>query len=339
MLVMSSDIRIGVYRAMRPSEVTWECSLGSFTDRCRVTLPLSSYVETTVPPTDGGTDMRRDTVRVSSVTECLFREGDAVDVRLGYGGENGRVFAGFVKSVVMGEALTLECEGYSWQLRDAKFRRAYRSTTVRQILADLTEGTDIRLSDRIDDIEIKEVTFNTATKLQVLEWLQKECACRVFFHFDTLYAGASQYSIDNGGISIRLGWNTVSADGLKKDTSESVQINLVEKDDKGTVRRVKSEGRRYGEVREVKVRHGLQNDYLRRVVKEMQDDEDAKGYEGEVTLFMQPPALKGMVCDVTDPRFPERGGQYFIEGVRGSFGSGGGRQTIRLKNYGRIQKN
>lgn len=338
MFVMTSDIRIGIYRAVRPSEVTWECSLGNFTDRCSVTLPLSPYVETTVPPTEGGTGMRRGTVRVSSVTECLFREGDAVDVRLGYGGENGRVFAGFVKSVVMGEALTLECEGYSWLLKERSFKKSYKETSVRQLLADLTEGTEIRLSERIDDIRLENVTFNNATGLQVLEWLQKECACRVFFHFDTLYAGASQYSIDNGEISIRLGWNTVSADGLKKDTSESVQINLVEKDDKGTVRRVKSEGRRYSEVKEIKVRHGLQNDYLRRAVKEMQEDEDAKGYEGEVTLFMKPLALKGMVCNVTDPRFPERGGQYFIEGVRGSFGSGGGRQTIRLKNYGRILK-
>lgn len=338
MFVMSSDIRIGAYRAVRPSEVRWECTLGSFTDTCSVTLPLSSYVETTVPPTGGGTDMRRDTVRINSVKECLFKEGDAVSVALGYGGENGEVFRGFVKRVDMGGALTLECEGYSYQLRDVKFKRAYRSTTVRQILADLTEGTDIRLSDRIDDIEIKEVTFNTATKLQVLEWLQKECACRVFFHFDTLYAGTSQYSIDNGKISIRLGWNTVSAEELKKDTSESVQISLVEKDDKGTVRRVRSEGRRYSEVKEIKVRHGLDTDFLQRAVDELQDDEDAKGYEGSVTLFMQPLALKGMVCNVTDDRFPERGGQYFIEGVQGSFGSGGGRQTIKLKNYGRIRK-
>ena len=338
MFVMTSEIRIGAYRAVRPSEVTWQCPLGSFTDTCSVTLPLSSYVETTEPPTEGGTDMRRDTVRVSSVTSCLFKEGDKVDVLLGYDGDNHRVFAGFVKRVNMGGTLTLECEGYSWLLKDKRIKASYKRTTVRQLLADVTRDTEIRLSDRIDNIEIKDVTFNNATGLQVLEWLQKECACRVYFHFDTLYAGASQYAIDNGRIGLRLGWNTVSADELKKDTSESVQINIVEKDDKGTVRRVRSEGRRYSGVKEIKVRHGLDTDFLRRAVDEMQDDEDADGYEGTVTLFMRPYALKGMVCNVTDGRFPERGGQYFIEEVQGSFGSGGGRQTIKLKNYGRIRK-
>lgn len=337
MFVMTADIQIGRYRGIRPAEVTWRCSAGNFTDTCTVTLPLSAYVKTTQPVSDGAVDARLDTVRVSAVTSCLFKAGDPVRVRLGYNGNNNRVFEGFVQRVNMADGLMLECEGYSSQLRDLRFRKSYRETTLRQILADLTQDTDIRLSDRIDTLALTNVTFDNATGIQVLEWLQKECACRVFFNFDTLYAGASQYTVDNGSIDIRLGWNTVSADELKRDISEDVQINIVEKNAKGTVKRTREESRKYRDVKEVRVRQGLDAGYLRRALRELQEDENARGYKGAVTLFLEPCALKGMVCNVTDRRFPERNGRYFIEEVEGSFGSGGGRQKIKLKNYGNVQ--
>lgn len=317
---MTADISIGNYRNIRPSEVQWHCSVANFTDSCSITLPLSSYVRSS-----------------DSSTDCPFRMGDKADVKLGYDGENIRVFSGFVSRINMGEALVIECEGYSYGLRNRKFKRSYRSTTVKGLLSDLTAGTGIRLSDRTDDIRIDNVTFNNTPGLKVLEWLQKECACRVYFNFDTLYAGASQYTIDNGSIDIEIGYNTVSADELKKNTDESVQINIVEKDSAGKVRRIKPEEHKYSDIKEVKVRQGLPADYLRRALKELQDDENAKGYEGSITLFLQPHADKGTVCNITDRRFPERSGQYFVEEINGSFGSGGGRQNLKLKNYGHVR--
>lgn len=337
MFVMTADISIGRYRAIRPAVVTWRCSVGDFADECRVVLPLSSYVKTTEGSTEGGTLMRREGVRVMSVTECMFGRGDAVTVRVGYDGRNNRVFMGFVRRVDMGATLTLECEGYSWLLNDVTFTRSYQRTSVRQILADMTAGTPIRLSDKIDDVILDNVTFDRARGIQVLEWLQKECACRVYFNFDELYAGASQYAIDTGEMDLRLGWNTVSEEELKRDVSEDVQINIVEKDSAGSVKRVRDESRKYSATKEIRVRSGMDTGYLRRALKELQEDEDARGYEGGVTLFLEPYALKGMVCNVTDGRFPERSGKYFVEEVKGSFDSSGGRQTIKLKNYGKIQ--
>ena len=334
MFVMTSDIRIGNFAAIRPSEVEWRCSVSDFTDTCTVRLPLSTHVLATQPPTPVDVLMTRGTVVRQEVQRCEFAKGDRVSVRLGYDGNNREVFRGFVHRVNFGAMLELECEGYSWQLRDRSITKSYRRTTARQMLRDLVAGTDIRLSDRIDDIPLENVTLQNANGLKVLEWFQKECCCRVFFDFDTLYVGASQYALQKPEVRLRLGWNTVEDRELKKNMGEDVVINIVSKDSTGRVSRLAPSGRAAADVKEVKARAGLPGDFLRRALDEMQQDEDARGYEGTVVLFLAPHVEKGYVVQVEDARFPERTGRYFVEEVGGSFGSDGGRQTIKLKNYG-----
>lgn len=337
MFILTSDITIGGYRAMQPASVEWQCSVTDITDTCTIVLPLSSYVSTTDAETPADVLMYRDTVRLSSVDKCMFHSGDSVVVRLGYDNDNRTVFSGFVRRIDMGDALSVVCEGYASLLADKYFTKSFRTTTLRDILAYITAGTPIKLSPKIDTLKLDNVTFNNASGLKIIEWLQKECACRVCFYGDTVYAGASQYAVNTGSVSLRLGWNTMSAEELKKDTEEAVQINIIEKNQAGTVKRTKSEAGRYSSVREVKVRAGMPAEFLRRALAEMQEDENSKGYEGSVTAFLQPYAEKGMKCTVADPRFPERSGVYFIEEVKGSFSASGGRQTLKLKNYGKLQ--
>ena len=338
MFIMTADIRIGGFAAIRPAEVEWRCSVADFTDTCTVRLPLSPYVRTTRPATGVKELMTRDTVPRSSVDRCEVRKGDPVSVRLGYGGDNREVFRGFVRRVNLGGLLEVECEGYSYPLRDKYVTRSYRRTTARQMLRDLVAGTGIRLSDRIDDIPLENVTLQNVNGLKVLEWFQKECCCRVFFDFDTLYVGVSQYALQKPEVRLRPGWNTVEDREMKQDTGDDVVINIVSKDSAGRVSRRSPAGRAAAaDVKEVKVRAGLPEDFLRRALAEMQADEDAQGYEGSLTLFLQPHVEKGCVAVVDDRRFPERSGRYFVQEVKGTFGPGGGRQEIKLKYYGKME--
>lgn len=335
---MTSDIRIGGFAGIRPAEVEWRCSLSDLADTCTIRLPLSSYVRTTRPGTEIKQLMTRDTVPHVTVERCEFHKGDRVSVRLGYNSENREVFRGFVRSVNLGKLMVLECEGYSWLLKDRYITRSYEKTTAREILQDLVDGTGIRLSERIDHLPLDNVTLRNANALKVLEWFRKECCCRVFFDFDTLYVGASQYALQKPEVTIRPGWNTAEDNDLRQDTGEDVVINIVSKDSKGNVSRQIPAGRRAaGNVKEVSVRNGLPADFLRRALAEMQDDEDADGYKGTLTLFLEPPVEKGCTALVKDFRFPERSGRYFVEAVEGLFSPSGGRQTIKLKYYGKLE--
>lgn len=325
MFVMTSNIKIGGH-SIKPNAVKWKCSVSNFTDTCTITLPLSIYVKT-----EGVT-----TETAEPVKNIIFKEGMKVDVSLGYDNENTRRFTGFVNRINYATPLSVECEGYSWQLRKVRFTKSYKTTTVKQILQDLIAGTEIKLSKYIPHIPLQNVWFKDCPGVKVLEWFQKECLCAVFFDFDTLYVGASMFGVDKESAKLRLGWNTVQDNELKKSTSDSnVQINIVTKDSEGTVKRTKSAQRKYTTAKEVKCRAGLPADYLKKVADEMQTAENYQGYQGSVTCFLIPNFEKSMVADITDNRFPDRTGKYLVEAIEGSYSASGGRQELTLKNYGR----
>ena len=54
------------------------------------------------------------------------------------------------------------------------------------------------------------------------------------------------------------------------------------------------------------------------------------GYRGKITTFLLPYALPGMVASIEDKVYNERSGDYFIESVETSFGTGGGRRTVEI---------
>ena len=333
MFVMCSDIRIGGM-AVKPSAVRYKMSVGNYTDTCTVTLPLAPYVKSR----DQGTEATPDT-GMTHQRSCVFRYGDEVDVRLGYNNEVSSVFKGFVYRVNYREQLVIECEGYAFQLRDRWVNKSWQKTTAREILKDVVSGTWIKLSPAIDDVPLTNVTLKNVARLKVLEWLQRECACRVWMDDEYLYAGASSFVYPNPryqgrSVKVRIGWNVVSADELKKVEREDVQINIVSKNPKGEVKRTKGEGRRYSSVKEVKVRQGLGEAYLKKAAEEMQAAEDWRGYEGSITLFGEPNVRKGDRIEITDERFPERSGNYFVEEVEGTFDEHGYRQKLKLRHYG-----
>lgn len=277
---------------------------------------------------------------VQNFKEMPFRREDKVVVRLGYNNRNEEVFSGYVHAINYTDQLVIECEGYSHPLRNKYFSKSYRQTTLKKLLTDLIEGTDIQLSPACDDIPLQGVWFKNATGHKVLEWVQKELCCRVWFDGPFLYAGASKYVSPNpdrktSATEIRIGWNTVSADDLKKQQAEEVQINIVEKNTSGTTKRTKTESRKYSNVKEVKVRAGLPKSFLQKAVQELQQEKDFEGYEGSIVLFGEPPVWKSDKIIVTDARFPERSGTYFAESIEGEYGESGLRRTVKLRYYGK----
>lgn len=341
MFVMTSDILIGNYR-VKPNSVSWKSGTDNFTDTCTIVLPLSPFVkrkQTMTEHSDGVAETSSG-MKVNNIKEMPFKRGDKVYVNLGYGKKQKEVFRGFVLRINFGEQLSLECEGYSYQLREKYFSKSYKTTTLKKILSDLVVGSDIKLSPSINDVPLTNVWFKNATGLKVLEWVQKELCCRVWFDGEYLYAGASKYAEVNPtrktqNVKLKVGWNVISADDLKKQVAEEVEINIVAKDAAGTTKKTKPESKKYSNVKEVKVRAGLPSSFLKKAVKELQQEKDYEGYEGTITIFGEPHTWKSDRVTLSDDRFPERSGNYFVDQVDGEFGEGGFRRKLKLKYYGK----
>lgn len=336
MFYLTSEITIGG-EVVKANKVTWKTSVNSFTDTCTITLPRSQYLKTEKVVTEDIEQERK---------VYAFKEDDKVTVKLGYDGRNEIRFMGFVKRVNMGTPVKIECEGYNYQLYDVMFSKTYTSISVKQLLKDVIAGTDIKLSDEIPDIPLKNIRFKNATGSQILEWLVKECKLAVYFHFDTLYVG-TLYGKKQERIKVSLGWNTVKEEDLKKkEEDKNLKIVITEKNPAGEVKKLKGkDGQvlkttkhrterkridRYSNEKEIKVRAGMPAKFLKEIAERLQTKENYRGYQGDITIFLEPTAYKGMVCEITDKVFEERAGHYFIESVSGEFGEGGGRQTLTL---------
>lgn len=321
MFYLTSDIEIGGVK-VKANKVVWKTSVNSFTDTCTISLPRTKYLKSEKLTTEEIGEETKQTY--------AFKEDDKVSVKLGYDGRNKLRFMGFVKRVNMGIPVEVECEGYSYQLYDVIFSKTYAKVSVKELLQDLTQGTDIVLSKEMPDIPLKNVRFKEATGIQVLEWLTKECKLSVYFNFNELYVG-TMFGKKQEEIKIRLGCNSVKDDGFKKrQVDKKLKIVIKEKNEKGEVKKTKTDTKKYSNEKAVKVKAGIPAQFLKEIAERLQTKENYKGYEGDITIFLEPYAQKGMVCEIIDKVFHERQGRYFIDSVSGEFGEGGGRQTIKL---------
>lgn len=322
---LTSNITIGDYKNVKPNKVRWKTSVGNFTDTCIITLPRRTHlVNDNLDKTlDLEDPDRKDTT-------YQFKEGDKVEVLLGYNKKNEKRFSGFIRRVKMGIPVELECEGYASELYDVIFNKTYAKVSVKELLTDLTTGTGITISKEIPDVPLTNVRFKNATGIQVLEWLRKEVQLAVYFNFNELYVG-TLFGKPRKKVKVKIGWNTVSDDNFqKKKVDKTVKIVVREKDSKGEVKKTKPDEQKYSDEKEIKIKSGLPANIVKDIVNRLQTKENYKGYEGDIQLFLVPYVDKGMTIELDGGMYPEKTGLYFVESVSGEYGMSGGRQTVTL---------
>nr|WP_315032488.1 hypothetical protein [uncultured Chryseobacterium sp.] len=326
MLILTSDISIADVKDIKASKVTWKSEVGSFIDSCTIELPRISYLKNNKAQTQDLNRERESSERMG----YAFKEGDEVSVSLGYNKANEKRFEGFVKRVNMGVPVKIECEGYGYQLYEIMFNKTYDSVTVKKLLEELTQGTKIIVSKEIPEIPLKNVRFKNVSGIKVLEWLKDECKLAVYFNMNEIFVG-TLYGKTQKRIQARIGWNTVKDDEFRqKEVDKRTQIVIKEKDDKGKVNKTKSDQEKSSNEKSLKVKAGIPAPFLKQIANRLQTKENYKGYEGNITLFLEPYAVKGMVLELDGGIYPDKTGEYFIESVSGEFGSSGGRQTVTL---------
>lgn len=316
---MTSDITIGFYLKVKPNAFTWKTSIDNFSDSAEIKLPAIAYLKKEGDEYD----------RVQ--TGLKLSEGMKVEIKAGYDGKNSTRFKGFLRRINFTVPLTLECEGYSYQLRKKlDFTRSYKNTFVRNILQDLTLGTEIKLSPFIPIVPIDNATFKNVTGIQVLEWLKEKCLLTVYFNYDVLYVGALALEPKKTQ-TYRLGWNVIKDNDLKfNDKKEFSDVRVtIESRAKSGEKKKAFAGNLAGQnkIMQTAIRDtGTQQKIAEQKRKELV----LQGYEGSILAFLEPAIAPGDTATIQDKKYTDRTGRYFVTGVEGSFSSSGGRQKINI---------
>lgn len=236
MFRLSCEIRIGQHRFNDVNEVKVKRSIYSFVDTATIRIPTSAMLfkkgelKTRSIATPGENELaERYTIteedtkgagrRVLEKTGSFFSVGDPVEIWLGYDGKLELEFEGFVSKINFTTPCEVECEGYSWQLKnkvitkefpDLKTLQDYRKkdpenkeppqTSVREILNYITEGTDIVVSDKIPDIPLVKMSFNGETGPEALEKMKKDAFLTIYFNGPELYAGLAYTQLGKAAV-------------------------------------------------------------------------------------------------------------------------------------------
>lgn len=320
MFLMTCDITIGSFKPIKPNGVTWKKSIDTFSDTAVVKLPAIARLKTTGDSYD------------NVQTGLQFKEGMPVTINAGYDGKNKERFKGFVRRINFSVPLEIECEGYSYLLRQIKdYSKSYRTTTVKQLLKDLVQGTVIKISDKIPEIPLEKIVFKNASGIDVLDYLKKKCLLSVYFNGNILYAGLAETE-PKATVKFTLGWNVIKDNELKfeaKKENAEVKIKL-QKSQMNGFKKTAEHGPKDGNVKVIRVRHIDDQKTLNAMAEAQKNKLVNVGYEGKILAFLEPIVEPGNAAFISDEKYPERTGLYFIDSVEGSFNTSGGRQKIGI---------
>lgn len=322
---MTSDIKIGPFKPVKPAYLSWKNSVDNFSNTAVVKLPSIAFLKCN----DNNTYEKVDTA-------LLITEGMKIEAYCGYNGDNRLRHKGFIRRINYTTPVEFECEGYSYQLRQKKrITKVYpKGTALKTILNELIDGTDIRLYDGNPSINIEcAVPFRNVDGIQVLEWIKEKLLQTVYFKNEVLYVGLRETQ-NPVVVKFSLGWNVIKDNKLKfsnKREYATVNISLAARNKNGTFRstatRIKDGATKYK-----RLTVAIDQETIDRTAKQEQEQIANLGYEGGITAFLVPFVEIGMAADIEDRRYPDRIGKHFIPSEEGEFSTSGGRVNIKIGN-------
>ncbi|KAA6324693.1 hypothetical protein EZS27_026011 [termite gut metagenome] len=181
------------------------------------------------------------------------------------------------------------------------------------------------------DLTLKNFVVNNKPGSWLLGYLKKEYGLIAFFDINgKLYAGKAN-DVKGETVKYRLRDNVISDDELKYQMAEDIKLKVKAvcyyKDGTKIEGELGEDGGElktlyYYDVKDVGESKALANEELKRY--------SFTGYRGKIATFLFPYALLGMVASIDDPVYNEHGGEYFIESVDTTFGTGGARRRVEI---------
>jgi len=268
---------------------------------------------------------------VSVQTAKVFNRGDKVNIMLGYDNRMNDEFEGFIYRINFTSPLEIECIGYEFMLKDSLTTKTFPTTSLKDVLNYIIQGKKLTIDAQVPDVNMVNYIIPAGiTGLEALQQLKERYGFTMYFLKDILYVGLDFIKYQ-GNVKYSLGVNTPRADELKYQYAEDVKLKVkaiqINKDNT----RLEAEiGDKDGEQRTLYFYNASSKSDLERMATAELQKYKYTGYTGKITTFLEPFVIPGMVADITDIKYGERGGKYEVRSVVTNFGTGGARRTVEI---------
>lgn len=349
--VLNSVIKIGTYTFRGGvNELTIKKNVNVIVDTAVLKIPglgrivaVKNLVNAALNIIGLGVQQPASNLPISSVqTAKLFAEGDKVSIDLGYNGDLRNEFRGFVRRVNLTTPVTIEMEGYAWQLRNQNILMSWKLTTVKEVLARIIQGTDIVLSADIPEIKLTSFFIKNENGLKVLEYFKRKMLLTVYFDDNVLYAGIQEVRTTAPGTGqigtlaetkYNIGYNCPTnqpdlKQRLAKDNLVRVRLKTKGKNGKHVLYEA---GDTNGAIIDRIIPFSSDQNYLKQKAAEYLKRLKYDGYEGALNGFLQPYCKPGFKATLTDKKYNgARAGSYFVSGTEVTFGVRGAKRKTEI---------
>lgn len=313
MFVLGCDIKVGNKRFTAVNEVTIERSVYKLGATATVKVPVTAVLrQADLPAT------RVETAQAIAV-------GDPVEIYLGYNGALRLEFRGYVKALNLRTPLEIVCEDEFWACR----RRNVTSggtVTLSALLAKC--GLSVAFAETLT---LKNYAVPDKPVSSVLANLVKNYGLSIFFDLDGRVYACRPEKVVGDAVKYELRYNVISDDDLQYLNRKDVKIQVKAISFRADGTKVEAKKGVEGGTSKTLYFYDVNSmQELATLVQNELERETADGYDGSITTFLQPYAAPAMLATITDPVYPDRSGDYYIESVRTTFGRNGARRRIEI---------
>lgn len=268
----------------------------------------------------------------------IFRIGDEVIIELGYDGNLKEEFRGYVTKITADIPVTIRVDDEMWKIKRIPVNYVGKNVMLQDFLQTVLKDTDYK----IDALEVKlgDIRFAKTNMLEVLDKLESDFNIYTYYQNGVIYSGKYYVNENSSNISYFNLERNVASNALnyrnKEDIILKIDAESITADGKKVTFSIGDEG---GDSMRLKYFNITANAELEKKVK--QDYENAKrgGFDGDFTAFGNPSVDFGEKALIESIVYPDRDGEYFIEGVEKSFDSSGYRQKIKLGGTSKLEGN
>lgn len=262
----------------------------------------------------------------------LIRAGDPFELSGGYDGVYNQEFKGFVSEILDDMPVVLNCEDNMYILKRTSVNKSYSIVTLKQLLKDLVPG---QFSIDCADINLGSLLLKKTTVSQVLQSLKDDYGIYSYFVGDTLVSGKIYLDNPNNQVvkySLFGATNNVIKNDLKYRRLADILIKV-------TMTSHLSDGKKKsvtvgdagGQEQKLVCANITDTATLTALATKEYKRLKIDGYNGTITTFAIPFVKHGYTASMINKEYPEKDGDYYIEGVTTQLNDQGAyHRTVRI---------
>ena len=305
-----SKITIGAFELDFVNEIEMNSSWKTFTDTATIILPKKI--------TKGGES-------IFNGDDAVIKKGDPVTIELGYFPELNVVFNGYVSKVENTSPVVIHCEDEMFLLKRNTITKSFKSVDLETLVGEI--AGDVKFNTV--DAEMGQFRISNVTPCQVLEEIKKVYLLDAFIQNKELHVGL-QYIPETSTNHKLIFEKNIIDHSLEWQNLEDMKIKIKAISMLPNNKKIEIEvGDPIGEQRTAHF-YNLSEKALREAAERELPKFRFSGYRGSFTTFGEPQLKHGDTVELTSYKFPERNGEYFVDGVETTFGQSGFRQIVEM---------